>query len=149
VFAARFAHDAGLVVTELYTSWLTTPAEEAVIEARVEARHDEGRSEQVNDEVNKIIDALRSNGYEPSLRIEDITTHEGGPLTAWTPDEDNRPKEAWLCQSDLAPPTALFWPHPGIGDLARVGDSSTLIWPHPGGRGCRLAADCRCRWRGW
>ncbi len=77
VFAAREGHDAGFVVTELYTSWLTTPPEEAVIEARVEARHDEGRSEQVNDEVNKIIDALRSNGYEPNLRIEDITYHEG------------------------------------------------------------------------
>lgn len=94
VFAARFAHDAGLVVTELYTSWLTTPAEEAVIEARVGARHDEGRSEQVNGEVNKIVDALRSNGYEPNLRIEDITTGGGGPLPAWTPDEDDRAEQA-------------------------------------------------------
>ena len=33
------------------------------------------RSEQVNDAVNKILDALRSNGYEPALRIEDVEVH--------------------------------------------------------------------------
>ena len=37
VVAAREAHGAGLAVTELHTSWLDTPAEEAVIQARVEA----------------------------------------------------------------------------------------------------------------
>jgi hypothetical protein len=35
-------------------------------------RHEAARSEQVNDAVNKILDALRSNGYEPALRIEDV-----------------------------------------------------------------------------
>jgi hypothetical protein len=34
---ARLAQDAGLAVTELHTSWLDTPPEEVVIEARVEA----------------------------------------------------------------------------------------------------------------
>ena len=32
--AARLAHDAGLTITELHTSWLDTPSEEAVIQAR-------------------------------------------------------------------------------------------------------------------
>jgi transcriptional regulator with XRE-family HTH domain len=80
VVAARQAHDAGLAVTELHTSWLDTPAEEAVIEARVEAEQDAARSEQVNDEVNKIVDALRSNGYMPTLRIEDVEVDGGGPV---------------------------------------------------------------------
>ena len=72
VVAAREAQDAGLTVTELHTSWLDTPPEEAVIEARVEADKEAVRSEQVNDAVGKILDALRSSGYEPALRIEDV-----------------------------------------------------------------------------
>jgi transcriptional regulator with XRE-family HTH domain len=78
VVAAREAHDAGLAVTELHTSWLDTPAEEAVIQARVEADQKAERSEQVNDEINKILDALRSNGYRPTLRIEDVEVDGGG-----------------------------------------------------------------------
>ena len=75
VVMARLAQDAGLAVTEMHTSWLDTPPEEAVIEARVEAEHEAARSEQVNNAVNKILDALRSNGYEPALRIEDVEIH--------------------------------------------------------------------------
>jgi transcriptional regulator with XRE-family HTH domain len=75
VVAAREAQDAGFTVTELHTSWLDTPPEEAVIEARVEADQEAARSEQVNDAVNKILEALRSNGYEPALRIEDVEIH--------------------------------------------------------------------------
>jgi len=86
VSAARQAHDAGLTVTELYTSWLAVPPEEAVIEARVDAGHETAHSEQLNNEVVKILDALRSNGYEPTLRIEDIQYHGGGGAPAvWTP----------------------------------------------------------------
>ena len=75
VVMARLAQDAGVAVTELHTSWLETPPEEAVIEARVEADQEAARSEQVNDAVNKILDALRNNGYEPTLRIEDVEVH--------------------------------------------------------------------------
>jgi transcriptional regulator with XRE-family HTH domain len=75
VIAAREAQDAGFTVTELHTSWLDTPPEEAVIEARVEADQEAVRSDQVNDAVNKILEALRSNGYEPALRIEDVEIH--------------------------------------------------------------------------
>lgn len=85
VVMAHSAHEAGFTVTELHTSWLTTPPEEAVIQARAEAEHDAVRSEQVSDEVDKILDALRSNGYKPVLRIEDVESHGGGPLPAWTP----------------------------------------------------------------
>ena len=72
---ARLAQDAGLAVTELHTSWLDTPPEEAVIEARVEADQEAARFEQVNDAVSKILDALRSIGYDPALRIEDVEIH--------------------------------------------------------------------------
>jgi transcriptional regulator with XRE-family HTH domain len=75
VVMARLAQDAGVAVTELHTSWLETPPEEAVIEARVEADQEAARSEQVNDAVSKILDALRSNGYDPALRIEDVEVH--------------------------------------------------------------------------
>ena len=75
VVAARQAHDAGLAVTELHTSWLDTPPEEAVIQARVEADQEADRSEQVNDAVNTILDALRRNGYQTTLRIEDVEVH--------------------------------------------------------------------------
>lgn len=43
------------------------------------------RSEQVNDAVNKILDALPSNGYKPALRIEDVKIHSGGPVPERTP----------------------------------------------------------------
>lgn len=65
VVAARQAYDAGLIVTELHTSWLDTPPEEAVIQTRVEADQEADRSEQVNDAVNTILDALRRSGYQP------------------------------------------------------------------------------------
>jgi hypothetical protein len=73
VYAARLAHDAGHGANELHTSWLTVPAEEAVIKARVEYETEDQRHQQLNDEVGKIVDALRANGYEPHRHIEDIT----------------------------------------------------------------------------
>jgi transcriptional regulator with XRE-family HTH domain len=82
--AAREAHDDGMTVTELLTSWLSTPPEEAVIQARVEA-YQEDREEQVNDELRKVLGALRAAGYEPTLRIEDVEVHGGAPVRAWTP----------------------------------------------------------------
>jgi transcriptional regulator with XRE-family HTH domain len=84
-YAARLAHDAGHGVSELYTSWLDTPAEEAVIEARVEYATEDERHEQLHGEVTKILDALRDNGYEPALRIEDITISGGEPGPGETP----------------------------------------------------------------
>jgi hypothetical protein len=46
----------------------------------VETDQDAARSEQVNDAVNKVLDALRSNGYKPTLRIEDVEVDGGGPV---------------------------------------------------------------------
>ena len=85
--AAREAHDAGLTVTELHTSWLTSPPEEAVIEARVKADHEAASEEPLNDAVVKVLDALRNNGYEPILRIEDITCEGSDPPPARSPEE--------------------------------------------------------------
>ena len=82
-FAARTAHDAGFTVTELHTSSLTTLPEEAVIEARV-ARQGDALAEENYSAVGKILDALRSNGYEPTSRIEDIEVC-GGDFAVWTP----------------------------------------------------------------
>jgi hypothetical protein len=87
VFAAREAYDAGFPVTELHTSWLTTPPEQAVFESRIEVRHEGELGDYRFDEVNKLMGALRTSGYEPNLRIEDVTVHGGGPLPAWTPGE--------------------------------------------------------------
>ena len=44
----------------------------------METDQEAARSEQVNDAVNKILDALRSSGYEPALRIEDVEVHGTG-----------------------------------------------------------------------
>jgi len=57
--------------------------------ARVDAGHEEAHSDHLNHEIDKVLGALRSNGYEPALRIEDIEVHGGGgPVPTWTPPED-------------------------------------------------------------
>lgn len=88
VFRARAARDAGLAVTELQTSWLTVTPEEAVIQARVDKLDEDTRVEKLNDEVVKIIDALRANGYEPHLYIENVVTGGGEDSLAWMAYEE-------------------------------------------------------------
>ena len=84
--AARHAHDDGVTVTELDTSWLSTPPEEAVIQARIETYRADAEVDHVSDEVGKVLAALRTAGYEPLLRIEDIEiTGGGGSPRTWTP----------------------------------------------------------------
>lgn len=85
VFVAREAYDAGFPVTEVHTSWLTTSPEQAVFESRIEVRHEEELGDHRFEEVNKILGALRSSGYEPNLRIEDVSVHEGGSIPPWKP----------------------------------------------------------------
>jgi transcriptional regulator with XRE-family HTH domain len=87
VFVAHQARDAGLVVTELDTSWLTTPPEQAVFESRIEARHEEELGDHLIDELDKINNALRASGYEPNLRVEDIKSVQGGAVLVWAPDD--------------------------------------------------------------
>jgi len=85
--AAYEAREAGITVTELETAWLSTTPEEAVIQARVDSEDEATRSEKLNSEVVKILDALRANGYEPHLRVEDVTTGGGGDVPEWIPEE--------------------------------------------------------------
>jgi transcriptional regulator with XRE-family HTH domain len=84
VYAARAAHDDGLTVTDLHTSWLRVSPEEAVIQARVEIYQEDAQAEHVSDEVGKVLGALRGAGYEPILRIEDLKI-EGREATTPTP----------------------------------------------------------------
>jgi transcriptional regulator with XRE-family HTH domain len=92
VFAARAAHEDGVTVTELHTSWLSTPPEEAVIQARIETYQDETQAERVSDEVGKVLAALRTAGYEPLLRIEDVEVMGGGGSPrVWTPPQPTDP----------------------------------------------------------
>lgn len=72
VFTVRDAHDAGAPVSELWTSWLDIPAERAVIEVRHEGEQHDKITEQIDDDVDKVMQALRDRGYEPKLRPEDI-----------------------------------------------------------------------------
>jgi len=85
VFTARAAHDDGLAVPDLHTSWLRVLPEEAVIQARVEIYQEEAQAEQVSNEVGKVLDALRTAGYEPSLRIEDVEVAGSELLPARAP----------------------------------------------------------------
>jgi hypothetical protein len=77
---ARAAYDAGLPVTTFDTTWLTVIPEEAVIETRAGAPRDQDFA----DQVDKVLAALRSSGFQPLLSIGDVTYEEGGDGT-WTP----------------------------------------------------------------
>jgi transcriptional regulator with XRE-family HTH domain len=86
LFAAHEAHNDGFGVTELHTAYLNIPAERAVIEARIEGEREEAQAEEIDGTVDKILDALRTGGYEPSLRIEDVEVIGGGVAPpAWAP----------------------------------------------------------------
>ncbi len=69
-----------------------------VIQARVDSLDEATRSEKLNDAVVKILDALRTNGYEPYLRIEDITYEGGGDV----PRVDSSRGEGLTCQAAQA-----------------------------------------------
>ncbi len=51
----------------------------------VETEQEAARAEQVNDAVDKILDALRINGYKPPSRVEDVEVGGGGPVPEQTP----------------------------------------------------------------
>jgi hypothetical protein len=74
-------------VAEFDTTWLGIPPEQAAIEARIAAGEADAQAQQVDEEVDKVLDALRAAGYQPTLRIEDVKIEggDGGPLPAWTP----------------------------------------------------------------
>jgi transcriptional regulator with XRE-family HTH domain len=81
--AVRHARDDGIAISQLHTSWLDIPAEQAVIEARVEsAGQDESRQREF-DEVSAIMAVLREHGHAPP-----------------------RPEDWVVAGGDSAPPTA-------------------------------------------
>ena len=89
LFAAHQAHNDGVFVAESDTTWLGIPPEQAAIEARIAADEADAQAQEVDEEVDKVLDALRALGYQPALRIEDVKIEggDGGPLPAWTPDK--------------------------------------------------------------
>lgn len=86
LFVAREAHDAGVTVLELWTSWLDIPPERAVIETRYEEAQEDKAAEQTNQAVNQVMQALQDHGYEPKLpRAEDLEIEGDGQLPVWKP----------------------------------------------------------------
>ena len=56
-----------------------------------ELPHCESLEEQVGASPLKVLDALRADGYEPLLRIEDLEFSNAGPVPAPTPPADGEP----------------------------------------------------------
>lgn len=79
-FAVREARDAEIPVHVVWTSWLDTPPERAVIEARVEGDQEEEAGQRVDAAVDQVLQALRDRGYQPQVRPEDIQ-YSRPPLT--------------------------------------------------------------------
>lgn len=88
VIAAHDARKAGIVVAEWQVTWLTVTPEEAVIDARLEEADEAERAEKLGARRDKILAALRASGYEPHLRVGDVTVGAGAPSPAWEPKKD-------------------------------------------------------------
>jgi transcriptional regulator with XRE-family HTH domain len=84
LYAHREARDAGVPVRQMYTAWLETPAEEAIIEVRMAEAYEDQHQEQLSARVGQVIDALRSTGYEPLLRVDDIKYSGDQPVPEQT-----------------------------------------------------------------
>lgn len=80
--AAHEAHEAGVAVNSLWTSWLEEPAERAVIEARIAYDREDTVLQDLHDTVSTIMAAIRASGYEPVINLDDMRTV--GPDTAST-----------------------------------------------------------------
>jgi len=72
-------------VSELWTSWLDTPPERAVIEARIEGDQHDAVLERLDDAVDQVLQALRERGFEAIFHPDDVKELPGGPLPTWTP----------------------------------------------------------------
>jgi transcriptional regulator with XRE-family HTH domain len=72
----RDAQDAGLTVSDLWSSWLNTPAERAVIEARIEDDNREAAAVRIDEEVDRVLQALRDHGHEAILDPAEIEADE-------------------------------------------------------------------------
>jgi len=72
------------------TSRLSTPPEEAVIQARIETCREDAHAQEIHDEVGKVLDALRTADWKPALRIEDIELTRAGPSPGGIPSIGRR-----------------------------------------------------------
>jgi transcriptional regulator with XRE-family HTH domain len=66
------AREDGMALADWDTAWLDTLAEQAVIEARVELDRADGESMAITDAVGQVVAALRTGGFDPALRLEDV-----------------------------------------------------------------------------
>ncbi len=87
-FATREARDAGVPVGLLWTSWLETPAERAVLEARIEEQEHDSMLERIDDAVRQIIEALRDRGFEAILDPAAIEYEDGPPPQTTAPHSE-------------------------------------------------------------
>ena len=90
-FAVHKAHDAGVAVREMHTVWLNTLAEQAVIEARIEMNKADAHGQQISDEVYKVMDALRTVGYEPTPAPKMSRSATANPSPAGLPPSRTTP----------------------------------------------------------
>ena len=70
--AAYEAREDGMAPAGWETTWLDTLAEQAVIEARVELDRADGESMAITNAVTQVVAALRTAGFDPALRLEDV-----------------------------------------------------------------------------
>jgi transcriptional regulator with XRE-family HTH domain len=83
--AARHAHDAGLDVSTFWISWLETPPERAVIEARIEGDQHDDVHGRIDEAVDQVLQVLRDWGFEAILHPEDVEECPAETLPTWTP----------------------------------------------------------------
>jgi transcriptional regulator with XRE-family HTH domain len=72
LIVAYEAREDGMALAEWDTAWLGTLAEQAVVEARVELDRADGESIAITDAVGQVVAALRTGGFDPALRLEDV-----------------------------------------------------------------------------
>jgi transcriptional regulator with XRE-family HTH domain len=75
-YAIRTARAAGVPVASPASSWLENPPEQAVLEARVAGELDDEHRQQIQDSVDKIVEALRGRGIDPVFD-PDLWTESG------------------------------------------------------------------------
>lgn len=76
-FDAFEAREAGLAIDERWTSWLTIPAEQAAIEARIAYDQEDTLRERFDDTVSAIMTSLRAKGFDPVIDLDTIERSGG------------------------------------------------------------------------
>jgi hypothetical protein len=81
---AHEAREVGQPVNELWLHWLNVPGERAVIEARIEWYQEDDNFDRRDKAVNKILHALREQGFEAIIDLNAVET-VGGEASAPDP----------------------------------------------------------------